>query len=181
VNLRRRKKMSKFKVGDKVRTPDGEGIIIGIAKTGMDKYLVEIEGHRGYRGVGVELAEGETGKKSNCRWFEENMLKLKQFTKADLKERWLVKTRNGNEYMVTGCGETVGIRNGKFTSEYLFFADYNDDLTDKNKKEWDIVEVYKPHYSKAWEREEEPAPKKMTVAEICKELGYDIEIVKEEK
>lgn len=29
-----------------------------------------------------------------------------------------------------------------------------------------------------WEKEK-PAPKKMTVAEICKELGYDVEIVKE--
>ena len=34
-----------------------------------------------------------------------------------------------------------------------------------------------------WEREEpqEKGPKKMTVAEICEALGYDVEIVKEEK
>ena len=32
-----------------------------------------------------------------------------------------------------------------------------------------------------WEaKEDKPEPKKMTVSEICKELGYDVEIVKEE-
>lgn len=72
---------------------------------------------------------------------------------------------------------------------------YKNDLTARsNNKEFDIMEVYAQNNGNfldgavlkkdelknmdlIWKREEK---RKMTVSEICKELGYDIEIVKEE-
>lgn len=82
---------------------------------------------------------------------------------------------------------------------YMPTKDYNSDLTIKNNdKEWDIVKIYRPKYIQKlfklirqkdidfencdlkliFEREKEV--KKMTVAQICKELGYDVEIIKED-
>lgn len=82
---------------------------------------------------------------------------------------------------------------------YMPTKNYNSDLTIKNnEKEWDIVKVYRPKYIQKlfelirqkdidfenydWELifEREKKVKKMTVAQICEELGYDVEIIKED-
>jgi len=106
---------------------------------------------------------------------DENM-----FTKKDLIDGMVVKTREGVHYLV--CGDLF-IRNTGF----LQIDTYNNDLTSKLFNEKDIVAVYnKIHsldtlndieYNKKvlWKREE---VKEMTIAEIEKELGYSIKIVK---
>lgn len=109
---------------------------------------------------------------------DENM-----FTKKDLKDGMVVKTREGNYYLV--CGDLF-IRD----IGYLEIDTYNNDLTSKLFNKADIVTVYaKIHslvclndveYNKTalWKREE---VKEMTIAEIEKELGYSIKVVKEKE
>jgi hypothetical protein len=123
-----------------------------------------------------------------CKWpniekwaFDDKNLELvqpKQFTKADLKERWLIRTRNHNEYMIMNSTRAVGIDYGKWNDKYLDFKNYNNDLTDKHSKEWDIVEVFKPRYESIWKREEEPKHE-YTVKELEELTGIkDLKIIK---
>lgn len=109
--------------------------------------------------------------------------------KSDLKVGYVVKTRDGHLRMVmnTKCDDICLVRKGGYT----FLDGLTDDLTDDGgDKEFDVMEVYgfaPPFDSLAvkistecrdllWKRSE---PKKMTVAEVCKALGYDVEIVKD--
>ena len=112
-------------------------------------------------------------------------------TKKDLKSGMTVITRNGNKYLVlTNCVSStlqdfclVG------PTGYLESCGYADDLTDGICDEWDIMEVYNakilettysmPTYSHPiWKRIESIEHKEMTIAEIEKELGYPIKIVR---
>lgn len=114
----------------------------------------------------------------------------KEFTKADLKVGYLVVDRDGNIKMVmpTQDGMIVVYRDGTTWGDMNCI---NDDLTYHNNyhNHFDIMKVY--GFSKygmealgfkigkrplLWERKE---PKKMTVAEIEKALGYEVEIVSE--
>lgn len=118
----------------------------------------------------------------------------------DLKTGMRIILRNGQEYIVLedvitpyeeGKEDMYILVNGGWMSS----NSYNDDLTCKgNSRDYDIMEVYAQnngeyidgsvldknalkYMDKIWERKEK---RKMTVSEICKELGYDIEIVKED-
>ena len=113
----------------------------------------------------------------------------KNFTKADLKVGYVVKQRNGDLRMVVSNDEgtiyfldNAGNFNG---GDFL-----NPDLTNSKYKPYDIMEVYgfstRVRYALTsstdtrkllWKREE---AKKMTVAEIEKALGYEVEVVAEE-
>lgn len=117
---------------------------------------------------------------------------------SDLKTGMRIVLRNGQELIVL---KDVITPNGKKEDMYVkkdggFMAasDYNDDMTRKSAdKEWDITKVYEQNNGKyldavvlssdieyfdlIWERTK---AKKMTVSEICKELGYEVEIIKED-
>ena len=113
--------------------------------------------------------------------------------KSDLKSGMTVKIRKGERYLVIKNYETklYGVCDVLVNkNSFLTLNDYNEDLIlkDKNDFQFDIMEVYKPVYDShifdfeehelIWEREE---AKEMTLEEIEKELGYKIEIVKEDK
>ena len=118
----------------------------------------------------------------------------------DLKTGMRIILRNGGEYIVLKDVITP-YEEGKedmyilIDGGWMSSSSYNDDLTSKgNSKDFDIMEVYEQNNGEyldgsvldknaikkmnlIWKREEK---KKMTVSEICKELGYDVEIVKED-
>lgn len=113
-----------------------------------------------------------------------------EFTKADLKAGYLVKDRQGDIKMVMPTQDSMIVvyKDGASWGDMNYI---NDDLTYKDSRhnEFDIMKVY--GFSKygievlgfkignrplLWERKE---PKKMTVAEIEKALGYEVEIVSE--
>lgn len=112
-------------------------------------------------------------------------------TKSDLKPGYVVEYRNGDFHMVfpTYSGELV--LKPPASSDYNRLARYDTDLINWGPAGHvlDIVRVYgygepcsasyATHIGRKllWERKE---PKKMTVAEVCKALGYDVEIVKED-
>lgn len=120
--------------------------------------------------------------------------------KSDLRNGDIVKTREGNKYIVLLNIEHFTKKEGLLINLmdgcYLRLSGYKEDLTwyDEEAKIFDIVSIcafdyvgdnLRQHgltqvtagYEWTWERTE---AKKMTVSEICKELGYDIEIVKED-
>lgn len=166
----------KFKVGDKVKVvkvitynAEEKGTYIGkiftISKIKNNSYPYEFEED------GIFL------------WRDEE-LEFAPFTKADLKDGMVVEYRNGQRRIVLG-------------DYFMDFATdttiafYTDELINKLVDDLTIDKVYtssactlndyrKDKYlTLIWERPKEEPVKKMTVAEIEKELGYKVEIVSE--
>ena len=158
----------KFKVGDKVRCEDGEGVIVYIDQVCIHTripYLVLVDG--------------------NSLWKAEEELTLLETSSFKLiPGKHIVKTRNGNLYLLVECtGEKlVGIN-----IKDDLYVDFNldDDLKDLDDHDFDIMEVFefavtcwseiKYDLERVWKREE---AKEMTIAEIEKELGYKVKVVK---
>lgn len=115
--------------------------------------------------------------------------------KIDLKSGDIVKTREGNTYIVLLNAEKYGQNTNLLinlkTGNNLEIGDYNENLTYCGDDCFDIVAVCAKGYvgenirnhiinSKdewTWQREENK--KEMTISEIEKELGYSIKVVKE--
>ncbi len=109
----------------------------------------------------------------------------------DLSTGMVIELRNGRRYIIFSCLiGAVGL-NIENDEAFVFYDSkqptfYNENLTHKTDFSKDIVKVSQietnvfDHVVKnatpIWECNE---PKKMTVSEICKELGYEVEIVKE--
>ena len=105
----------------------------------------------------------------------------------ELKEGMIIECRNGYRYLLRKiCGELVASSNDKYIN-----LDCNEELN-KNKyfnKEFDVMKIYtskafilnnlfNDNYLECiWERKE---PKKMTLAQISKELGYEVEVIDNE-
>lgn len=102
----------------------------------------------------------------------------------------VVETREGDKFLVTEsrcCVFAICLDGHSFIAP-LDNTSYSDDLIILNSnRNLDIVKIYeinkycsfeylKNNLNLIWERKE---PKKMTVSEICKKLGYEVEIVKE--
>lgn len=115
-----------------------------------------------------------------------------KFTKKDLQAGDIIELRNGNKYIVLH-ERFVKI----YASENAWMdpESYSDDMRYVKgmavcSQDWDIMKVYRCD-SPAWKPwcmdtmtkfqvmfDREKSTKKMTVAEICKELGYEVEVVK---
>ena len=111
-------------------------------------------------------------------------------TKEDLRNGMVVETRKGNRYCVCG-GRFIGFEgwlNSVDFNDFLECEPLNISLEGKLLRDeftidkiYDEIQVlndmkYEKSLKLLWERE---VPKEMTVAEIEKELGYPIKIVKE--
>lgn len=99
--------------------------------------------------------------------------------KSDLQGGDIVTYRDGGKRIVDILNNRLVYLND-FSSESMHLNNYNNDLMDiDNCSQWDIVEVFRATTKETFITKREI--KKMTVKEICEELGYDIEIVKEDK
>ena len=101
-------------------------------------------------------------------------------TKSDLQNGMVIEQRNGDCRLVL---------NGKMIDKHGFseLGRHTESLKSELSESLDIVKIYSVNAKSTseiflsecltllWERKE---PKKMTVSEIAKELGYEIEIVK---
>ena len=100
------------------------------------------------------------------------------FKKTDLLDRDIVTQRNGDKkiYLIDRDG-FIGIDN----NTYLHYNNYAKNLLDEDGDEiYDIMKVERAvQYETVFTRDEEA--KEMTIAEIEKELGYPIKVVKEEE
>lgn len=99
--------------------------------------------------------------------------------KSDLQGGDIVTYRDGRKRIVDILNNRLVYLNN-FSSACMHLNNYNDDLMDiDNCSQWDIVEVFRPTTKETFITKREI--KKMTVKEICEKLGYDVEIIKEDK
>lgn len=194
-----------FKVGDRVTYGGHPGTVICLAATGYSRIGVEFApGHDcGFHNCGgIRLRAGVTGATGRCRWFTPEELKhleekkeehdMKFFPVDEIKAGYLLEVKDDrgvyNMTVVPNSRGTLGCVSRSDTDNYNWWSvdQFTKNLTYADAK---ILRVYGPTFDSdlllcstkgrelLWERKDEP--KKMTVAEVCKELGYDIEIVKE--
>ena len=100
------------------------------------------------------------------------------FKKSDLIDGDIVTQRNGEQKRYyTERNGFVGLD----SRSYLDYENYTENLLDKDGDEiYDIMKVERPaKYETVFIRDTEV--KEMTIAEIEKELGYPIKVVKEEE
>ena len=106
----------------------------------------------------------------------------------DLKTGMVVETREGKKYLIVNRdGKLCGIGMNCYMT--LDGEDpHKSDMTWPTDSALDIMKVFKPALRKfsimlsderncIWDREK---VRKMTVSEICKELGYEVEIVRDD-
>lgn len=114
-------------------------------------------------------------------------IKIEKDNKMELKEGMIIECRNGERYLLRWVdGELIGSSNDEHIS-----LDYDEKLNENRyfNKDFDIMKVYISEafvLSKLfnddwlaciWERKE---PKKMTLAQIGKALGYEVEVIDNE-
>lgn len=106
----------------------------------------------------------------------------------DLKTGMVVETREGKKYLIVNLdGKLCGIG----MNNYMMFCGerpHKSNMTWPDDSDLDIMKVFKPALGRfgymlsderncIWNREE---VRKMTVSEICKELGYEVEIERDD-
>lgn len=153
--------MKKFKIGDKVddkTIKDWRGIVVRVSDNSCD-----ILADNGDMYVGL-----------SCDYFNF----IHSFTKNDLKNGDIVTLKNGDELIY--ANNYFYDMSDTYDNCLHNISDLHNNMTcyDPSYRESDIIKVSRPiEYVDVFSRPKEP--KKMTVSEICKELGYDVEIVKE--
>lgn len=175
-----------FKVGDKVRVK--KGLIVGEVY-GNYSFVDKMKDYED-RILTIESLDtyGYYFKKSEFVWTDE-MLEPAGFDKDLLRDGVVVECRDGE------LGLVLGDRVLKRT-QFRLIRDYTDDLkandydTDRDTDR-DIVKVYRLNkpcdLRDLFDRTcleliaERKEVRKMTVSEISKELGYEVEIIKEDK
>ena len=116
-----------------------------------------------------------------------DVINFEEDNKMELKEGMIIECRNGDRYLLrTACGELVASSNYKYMS-----LDYDEELNENRyfNKDFDVMKIYtskafilnnlfNDNYLECiWERKE---LKKMTLAQISKALGYEVEIIDNE-
>lgn len=118
---------------------------------------------------------------------------MQKFSRDDLKLGYLVELRNRRLRMVMPVDDGSIMLVDMSRDRCFFLSNWDDELNSMITREYDIMKVYgyidldhcdicryinnADHRPLLWER---CNAKKMTVAEIEKELGYSIEIISEE-
>lgn len=188
----------KYKVGDLVEFSYSPFECIGKiveTDTGQFKDAMLIELPNEYKGQGHK-GEGNSKKeyKTDDYWFirEKHIIRKveRKMKLSDLRAgKHVVEIRSGGKFLVAKSkDETFGIcLDGRHYFSSVDSTKYIDNLTSLDSDMSDIVKIYEinkhctfekleNNLNLIWERKE---PKKMTVSEIAKELGYEVEIVKE--
>ena len=114
-------------------------------------------------------------------------INIEEDNKMELKEGMIIECRNGDRYLLRKVnGKLFASSNDEYMS-----VDYDEELNENRYfyKDFDVMKIYT---SKAfilnslfndkyleciWERKE---PKKMTLAQISKALGYEVEVIDNE-
>lgn len=170
----------KFKVGNKVKVNSRKsfkpcvdiGEIIYINNKSMTTpYLVGVKGFNGHSGdgFGSEKIAKQKGYDKQCWWCEESDLEL-------LEEKKMTGLEVLLNHWEIEVGEKFNIEGEQYNPYYFDYDGYLLDCCDDDAE----YQFAKLLTGKRKIQKIEPA-KEMTIAEIEKELGYAIKVVKEEK
>ena len=166
----------KYKVGDKVRfigDPKNHHLVNRDLQDEIKKYnnVFTIE----Y--VTDDYVEFKENRNWCIREYEIELIENIIKTKYDLKDEDIVTLRNGDKLRYNENDEEFKDLTSDYTNSLSDLSDLNDDMTYDGDSRNDVIKVERAiEYETIFSRE----TKKMTVAEICKELGYEVEIIKEE-
>ena len=124
----------------------------------------------------------------NFNWkINQIIVEYKEDNKMELKEGMIIECRNGHRYLLRKVNDVLIGSN----FDGCIKATYNENLCENyyHDETFDIMKIYISKSSKLaslfdnyyltciWERKE---PKKMTLAQISKALGYEVEIIDNE-
>lgn len=169
--------MAKFKVGDRVKVnirdcfKQGEciGEIVYINNDITSPYLVGVKdsnGHSGYNFGGEKIAK-QKGYDKQCWWHEESELELVEEKKMTPLELLL------NHWGIE-VGENFNIEGERYNPYYFDYDGYLFDCCDDDAQ----YQFAKLLTGKC--KIQKIEPREMTIAEIEKELGYAIKVIKED-
>lgn len=169
----------KYKVGDKVRVKEDLKVD---EIYGRERFVDNMEHLKGKIVTIEEVMQSAYRIKENDFYWTDEMFEYVENeikTIEDLQTNDIITLRNGDKLVVDYDKDVVDV----LVSEGNILVNlnsFNPDLTCKHNYDYDIVKVERPvGYETAYAREK--AKKRMTIAQICKELGYDVEIVEEEE
>lgn len=168
----------KFKIGDKVKVVK----VVSAYGSEQKKYIGKtftIASVRENSNFSYDFKE------STPYWWCDEELELVSFTKADLKDGMVVEYRDSDRGIILknkiiSFNSYSSLENFKNNLEHTYLSDLNIDRVYKSDS-LTLRNYFDDKYlTLIWERKEEEPAKKMTVAEIEKELGYKVEIVFED-
>lgn len=183
----------KYKVGDRVKViedlTEGDHRFEDI---GVEKEMVAFRGKKvtiaevSYLGGYLIHEDGE-----EYVWAEDMFSKITEFTLDDLETRMVIETRNGDRYLVLRDQKEIHVMcsDGNYYTKLVGgnYENHNAEMRFLEDTDLDVMTVYpkvdtfnevETVNEPIWERKE---PKKMTVAEIQKELGYEVEVIADAK
>lgn len=188
--------MSKYKVGDKVLIKKWDDMV---DEFGINEYCNHINTNIAFTSNMKQFCNNfyEIIFKDNDKYklrgtngysFIDDMIERKviDMTKKDLRSGMIIEIRKGYRFItiVKENGEIHFMNLDGITC--LGNCDLLDDMTDSIDSNYDIVKIYKMSdtlknckttQDLIWERQEK---REMTIAEIEKELGYSIKIIKDD-
>ncbi len=166
----------KYKVGDKVRIVNKRTYRMN-DKGEMDQYLNTAMTIREVVNCYYRMEEDD----GRWSWYDGDIIgKETIIKKSDLQNGDIVTYRDGRKRIINIKMNGFAIISN-FNDISLSLDNYGEDLFYNNyyKSDLDVIKVYRPETEETFCTERTKKTKKMTVAEICKELGYDVEIIKE--
>ena len=168
----------KFKIGDRVRIKKdlnhNKYYEITVVD-GMEKYAGKVMTIKTTTSRGYRLEEDD----EEWNWSEDTMEEIAKPTKEELFKMPLgtiIKTDRQEHNIFVKVGENDFYNDDRDHIESCYV---NDDLSLNCNLSKKIIEIQEPTYETIYIADEEV--KEMTIAEIEKELGYPIKVVKEEE
>lgn len=162
--------MEKFKIGDRVIGNDKATEKYAVTKKDWAGIVIDVYGNQ----CDIQGDDGELYTNLYCDCFNV----IRSFTKNDLKNGDIVTLKNEDRLIYSNnLFYDISYYHDNVLND---IEDIRDDMicNDLDYRGSDIMKVSRPvEYVDVFSRLKEP--KKMTVSEICKELGYDVEIIKE--
>ena len=106
---------------------------------------------------------------------------MKDFTKADLKNRMVVENRDGKRFMVVdnwlvGYDYCSELSNYRENLKHVTFDEFNIEKIYQKERTFDKVKNIEVYGNPIWERHE---IKEVTMAEVEEKFGCKVKIVKE--
>lgn len=169
----------KFKVGDRVKATTNNYVY---TTKEMNWEGIVTETHSDYFEAKTthSILKSVIGHSYNALEYEDFEI-AKEFRKYDLQTGDVVTLQNEEKLIYVRELDNFFDISDDNDNSLSDVSDLKDDLTHKYDDESNIIKVERPNYFIVYERLKEVKEdvKEMTLEEVCKELGYEVKIIKE--